>query len=79
MRPVSTETLDQTTECEYEFACLEGDPNELCEVEFFAADNFVFLRPSTGEPSSCKYWFEFGDSGICKCPVRVELFRRYKI
>jgi hypothetical protein len=79
MMRLGTEILDQATGCEYQFACLEGDPNELCEVDFFTADNFVFLRSSTREPSSCKYWFEFGESGICKCPVRVELFRRYNV
>lgn len=78
MKPVSTEILDRTTDCDYEFACLDGNPLELCEADFITEDNLVFLKSSPGKPS-CNYWSGFGESGICRCPVRVELFRRQGI
>ena len=78
MKPVSKEILDETTKCEYKFACLDGDPFKLCEADFAAGRHFVFLKSPPGKPS-CYYWSEFGDSGICRCPVRVELFRNHGI
>ena len=71
MRQVSTEILDQTTDCKYEFAFLNGDPNELCEANFVSPDNFVFLKSSSKKPS-CNSWSRFGESRICRCPIRVE-------
>ena len=78
MRSVSKEILDETTDCEYQFACLEGNSYALCETDFALGHSFAFLKSSLEKPS-CRYYFDFGNSGVCRCPVRIELFIQHNI
>ncbi|VVB97249.1 Uncharacterised protein [uncultured archaeon] len=70
-------TLEKTTKCNKDFSCLSGKMNELCKVELNVEDKIHFVNCVTTEP--CNYKMPFGYSFVCQCPVRKELFNRYKI
>jgi hypothetical protein len=74
---VDESTIKSTTECEKGFACLNGDKNLICKVEFSVRDKtVVFVKCLNTEP--CSYQMSFGYSFVCNCPVRKEIFKRYK-
>ena len=72
---VDEPTIKSTTECEKRFACLNGDKSVLCKVKFSVRDETVFVKCLNTE--HCYYRMIFGDSFICNCPVRKEIYKLY--
>jgi hypothetical protein len=75
-RYISDEILDKTN-CPFSFQCLNEENIDICPVDRCLSGNFSFLK--TVKPNHCAYQMEFGNSQICICPVRAELFRHYRI
>jgi hypothetical protein len=73
---VDESTIKSTTECGKGFACLDGDKNLLCKVEFSVRDETVFVRCLNIE--HCFYRMIFGYLFVCNCPVRKEIYKRYQ-
>lgn len=75
---INPKTLKETIRCKNEFACLENE-NYVCrvaKVENCIAGTLLFIDC---KDRSCNYKTFFGDSIICNCPTRKELYNRYKI
>ena len=68
--------IDATTECKKNFLCLYGDTKHLCKVEYCVSDTVHFIECL--EPA-CRYKAMFGGSFFCTCPIRKEIYNRYKI
>ena len=73
---IDAEVIKATTRCEKRFACLAGDLEHLCQVEECVADVAYFVRCLN--LVDCSYRETFGDSNVCTCPTRHEIYRRYK-
>jgi len=75
---IKQEVLDRTTKCEKGFCCLsEARACPSGRVDEFIHDLILFVD---GEGlMACPYRNRFGDSFICNCPTRQELYRRYRI
>ncbi|AMV73658.1 hypothetical protein [Desulfuromonas sp. DDH964] len=65
----------QATRCRKGKTCLEGAPH--CRVVDSVADKVFFVEGEGGR--LCCYHLSFGDSGYCNCPVRQELYRKYRV
>ena len=78
MLTVSEQTLAMTTHCQNHFHCLSGQVGGPCKV-VFTLESVPFLRINNKNVEPCAYSFRFGDSDFCTCPVRRELFERYRI
>ncbi len=82
---ISDEIIKRATKCHANFSCLNdketpksSDRLAMCSVEHNIAKNMVFVN--FNNDSSCIYNVPFGkDDRICKCPVRFEIYKRYKI
>jgi hypothetical protein len=74
---IDDEILKKTTHCRNNFACLTDEPLGVCGVvRDYHAGIIVTL---CGKKGHCHYCICLNDKeGICTCPTRVELFRRYK-
>jgi hypothetical protein len=75
-RQVSDEILNKT-ECLYSFQCLDEENIDICMVDRCLQGNTCFLK--TLKQKNCIYQRSFGYSHMCLCPVRAELYRRYRI
>ncbi|VVB86680.1 Uncharacterised protein [uncultured archaeon] len=73
---VSEDALKKT-KCKKDFSCLSGERTDLCMVEYCVNGEIHFLRCMYN--SRCGYQIPFGYSSVCTCPVRKELYNRYKI
>jgi hypothetical protein len=68
------------TKCPYKFKCLCGKPCSGCATVLGAlGEDRIFVKPSKKKYQDCSYTIACGDSYICRCPTRVEIFRKYKI
>jgi hypothetical protein len=72
---ISDGTRKQTTKCKFSFQCLNEKSRDVCSINYCV--NPCFLK--TVKTGDCPYKMMFGDSYICNCPTRAELYKRYQI
>jgi len=78
MKPeISDESRQAATRCAKGFACLTGDRKDLCAVETCIGEKVHFVKCL--QVGNCAYQHPFGSGHFCTCPVRKELFNKYKI
>lgn len=74
---IAKEILDKTTKCQKGFKCLKNDNHVYCKVENCVSNKVHFVRCLSG--NYCNYKLPFGNSIICNCPTRKEIFNKYGI
>jgi hypothetical protein len=72
---IDEDILKTASMCKKNLSCLSG--SDICKVEFCVDGKIHFIKCMNLEP--CHYRMPFGYSFVCRCPVRKELFNRYKI
>ena len=71
---IDQELID-TTECTKNFACLSGEKEDLLEVtETLGYNMVVFTGPT---PINCQHSSNYGGLHACKCPIRVEIYKKH--
>ena len=76
-RQIAEQILQKTTKCLSSFQCLDDERRDICSVEWSLKEKGCFLK--IVKPKGCPYKVSFGDSYLCNCPTRHELFSKYKI
>ena len=66
---------EKTTQCVRDFACLTGNTSCMCEVMEDTNRCSVKIKPKS--VLSCKYYVV--PFGTCRCPTRVEIYRKHKM
>jgi hypothetical protein len=74
---IDAEILQKTTYCKQDFRCLSGDRRCLCEVKGSLGSDMLAIKPKFA--IDCKYHVSFGDTSLCTCPTRHEIYKHYKI
>jgi len=68
------------TKCLYKFKCLHGKVCSGCKnVLGPLGEDRIFVKPSKGKSQDCSYTIPYGKSYVCRCPTRVEIFRKYGV
>lgn len=74
---IDEEIKQSAIKCKKDFRCLTDNNYELCKIIESVRDNVLFIECL--ELKHCSYKTSFGYSSyICNCPVRKEIYRRYK-
>jgi len=71
---IDKKIIDET-KCDFNFICLKNN-KPLCVVER-CLDKVCFLHSC--HEGVCNNKIFYGDSIICNCPVRIEIFNKYGI
>lgn len=74
---ISEDILKSTTKCRYNFSCLNGVKECLCEVRSSNGHDTLFITSSSDR--DCIYCAPLKNSYLCFCPTRREIYKRYKI
>jgi hypothetical protein len=74
---VNEEIKKKAGECAHGFRCLTDPKSIVCNAEYLLADQNLFVKEKNGR--NCDRYLSYGIAGICRCPVRVELYRRYRV
>ena len=74
---IKKEVIDSTKKCDHKFECL-SKKDCICLVS--KAKSIIYNKALfiECEESNCKYNIIYGQSTICTCPVRNEIFKKYK-
>ena len=73
---VSAGTLRATTKCKKNFSCLKEKNRDCCGISDCINDEIIFVK---SQKPSCPYQQMFGNEFICGCPVRKEIYNKYRI
>jgi hypothetical protein len=75
--PIEQRNASAGAECNRAHACLSGDGDCLCQVEQFLDDTILSIAPPPD--MKCTHKMRYRDAFLCTCPVRKEIYKRYKI
>ena len=73
---ISDETIKNTKECNKTFGCLRDEKHVLCRVERCVNEEVYFIKCLHND--KCDYKIAFGNSYFCSCPVRKEIYKKYR-
>lgn len=75
---ISEDIIAATDRCPNDFSCLDPEQRSvcLCPVEQRVMD-VLFVEPNNN--FFCPYKTSFGDSYVCGCPTRQELYTQHRI
>jgi len=74
---IDQEILQKTTNCEKNFSCLSNKNHIPCKVKSIINNKVIFVECLNRD--YCKYIQNYGNSYICLCPTRIEIFKKYGI
>jgi hypothetical protein len=74
---VSDLIVKATTKCKKGFSCLSEKTGCMCKAISSSPDHTVVIKPSSSDP--CTYHRTLGNAHYCLCPVRNDIYNRYKI
>jgi len=76
---IDEDVKNNTTKCEKNNACISDKDYKLCKVvRSTDKDKIIFIECMEKNP--CTYKMSFGFSSfICNCPMRKEIYRKYKL
>lgn len=74
---INDDIKEQATECEKGMGCVKNKDHKICKVESFISDKVIFVKCL--DTKYCGYKLSFGSFYVCTCPVRKEIFDKYKI
>jgi|COG998Drversion2_1049125.scaffolds.fasta_scaffold470610_1 hypothetical protein len=74
---VSELIIKATTKCKKGFSCLSDKTDCMCKAISSSPDHTVVIKPSSSDP--CNYHRTLGNAHYCLCPVRNDIYNRYKI
>ena len=71
---IREETLKETIHCHKDFECIKSN-NICCDVTRSVNNQVHFVECK--ERVQCNYKMSFGNSFICTCPTRKEIYNKY--
>jgi len=75
---ITDDILRNAVKCNSNFSCLFGDEDCLCEVNDCSEEKVHFIVPGK-KAGICDYSMVFGYSFTCNCPVRKDIYNKYKV
>ncbi len=69
--------IKKATNCSKEHKCLKEKDFIYCKAERCICDSVLFLVCK--EQIGCNYQIAYGNCQVCRCPIRIEIFNKYKI
>jgi len=74
---IGKETIQQTVKCNKDFRCLKDNCESCCKVLSCVDGKVHFVEYNS--KSYCGYRMIFGNSYICNCPTRKEIYNKYGV
>ena len=74
---IDDDVVARAAECEKRHVCLESEAFKPCNGQYVSLERFCCLKEPCDE--QCIYCLQLGNESICGCPVRVEIFNKYRM
>ena len=73
---VSENVIELAVHCKKQHSCLNNNHHKCCKIVKCIDEKLHFL--GTGDHEYCGYKTSFGESCLCRCPVRKEIYNLHK-
>lgn len=75
---IDEKTIKETTQCRHNMDCLKNEEHHCIKtkVKDCIEGKLHFMHCTD---YSCTYRMHYGNSEICHCPIRKEIYNKYKI
>lgn len=67
--------LEQTTKCQKDYMCLKDEMRDTCGVKKLIYSVFLFVESMNC--TNCPYHIDWGSNDICRCPLKIGLYKKY--
>jgi hypothetical protein len=74
---IDDEICSQASYCRQGKVCLSDPEHRMCAVTQCVNREVLFVCGTNR--GICDYRMSFGNSYICSCPIRIELYRQHKV
>jgi hypothetical protein len=74
---ISEATKKRATKCSCNFECLNNEKWDTCSIEKEISGGLVIKNIC--RQKFCNYFLYFGSRHICICPIRHEIYERYRM
>jgi hypothetical protein len=75
---IADNIIKQATRCDKNLVCLSGDGGPYCTVmDYMVGNEEEAALIECPKESACPYRASFGETHICECPVRMEIYKIY--
>jgi hypothetical protein len=74
---IDEKIIAETTLCERNFECLNNYTNRSCKVENYIIEKVFYIKCLSN--NTCNYKRLCGNSFMCACPTRIEIYKKYGI
>ncbi len=74
---IDEKIIRETTRCDRKFLCLKTPSNIYCQVKDCINEEVLFVKCE--DTIICNYKMSFGNSFVCNCPTRKEIYNLHKI
>ena len=61
--------------CRLDYSCLNDNNYKPCTITDCVNDRVIFVNM---KKCACSYSLNYGNATVCLCPVRKELYQKYK-
>lgn len=75
---IAQQILDETIHCNHNFECLKNEDHFCLKAKVIRTVNGKIYFINCAEYCN-NYKIDFGNSTVCHCPTRKEIFNKYKI
>jgi hypothetical protein len=73
---IDEEIIKKATKCQHCLNCLKNETFKCCKVDNSVQNTICFVN--FDKRKICNYRMSYGYGDICNCPVRIEMYRKYK-
>ena len=74
---VNNEIKQSAELCQDKYGCLTGQKKTICKVISTVNNNEMYVICQNN--NACKYRHQVNERILCTCPVRLEIYNKYKI
>ena len=78
VRKVDEKTRKKARKCDKAFQCIYDETPNICAVDNTTGYDSVYFVESPVD-MFCPYCYGFADGYMCTCPVRHDLYQKYKM
>jgi hypothetical protein len=75
---IPEDIVKKAAKCEKKLRCLSENNENICKVLCHMEFDICFVKCSN-EDKDCPYFEPHTRTSLCKCPVRNEIYMRYKV
>ena len=80
MRYKISDKIIRSTKCDSDYECLDGASSHCkCSIDHHVYGSSIFLVTNDKLNLKCPHISMMSDSYVCTCPVKIELYKKYRI